>query len=237
MSKKKNIVVIQDLAQTFLYPTKQKNNKLFGDFIILSFGYSKIFDLNHGGIVLSNNQYFKDFGEQFNKGLKKTNINYDAKNKYIKWYEHSFIKNKKFSIEDIKSFAKGLYLIKFKVKTLKKIYLSMTSLAKESSKRSRLLKNYIKFFNRLNINILHSKTTMIPWRFSFLTNCKKQIILEKLRKKNFDASSYYPNIAKRFNKSKKRYNNADKIEKKIINLWLTNKYNKKKILDQVNIVK
>jgi len=235
--KKKNIVVIQDLAQTFLYPTKKINNKLIGDFIILSFGYSKIFDLNHGGMVLSNDSYFRLFGEKFDEGLKKININYKTKNKYIKWYEQFFIKNQKFMVKDLKVFAKELYLIKFNVKIFKKIYLSITSLAKESSKRSKLLKDYIKIFTKLDVHILHSKSTMIPWRFSFLVNTKKEIILDKLRKKNFDASSYYPNIAKRFDKSKKKFNNADKIEKKIINLWLTNKYNKKKILDQVNIVK
>lgn len=235
--KKKNIVVIQDLAQTFLYPTKKINNKLIGDFIILSFGYSKIFDLNHGGMVLSNDSYFRHFGEKFDEGLKKININYKTKNKYIKWYEQFFIKNQKFMVKDLKVFAKELYLIKFNVKIFKKIYLSITSLAKESSKRSKLLKDYIKIFTKLDVHILHSKSTMIPWRFSFLANTKKEIILDKLRKKNFDASSYYPNIAKRFDKSKKKFNNADKIEKKIINLWLTNKYNKKKILDQVNIVK
>jgi len=235
--KKKNVVIIQDLAQTFLYSTKKKNNKLFGDFIILSFGYSKIFDLNHGGMVLSNNQYFTQFGEKFDKGLKKLNINYKAKNRYIRWYEQFFIKNRKFLIKDLKVFANDLYLIKFNAKIFKEIFSSMTILSKESSKRSILLRNYIKIFTKLNVHILHSKSTMIPWRFSFLSNIKKEIILYKLRKKNFDASSYYPNIAKRFEKLKKKYNNADRIEKKIVNLWLSKNYNKKKILDQGKIVK
>ena len=203
----------------------------------MSFGYSKIFDLNHGGMVLSNNQYFTQFGEKFDKGLKKLNINYKAKNRYIRWYEQFFIKNRKFLIKDLKVFANDLYLIKFNAKIFKEIFSSMTILSKESSKRSILLRNYIKIFTKLNVHILHSKSTMIPWRFSFLSNIKKEIILYKLRKKNFDASSYYPNIAKRFEKLKKKYNNADRIEKKIVNLWLSKNYNKKKILDQGKIVK
>ena len=39
--------------------------------IILSFGYSKIFDLNHGGIVLSDNYDFYNYANKFNSKIQK----------------------------------------------------------------------------------------------------------------------------------------------------------------------
>ena len=50
--QKKGIIVIQDLAQTFISNKKKINeNELFGDIILLSFGYSKIFEIGQGSIM------------------------------------------------------------------------------------------------------------------------------------------------------------------------------------------
>ena len=56
-AKQKKILVIQDLAQTFFSNSVNKNRKyIFGDILILSFGYSKIFDLKGGSLILTKNK-------------------------------------------------------------------------------------------------------------------------------------------------------------------------------------
>ena len=71
---------------------------------------------------------------------------------------------------------------------------------------------------------------------SFLTN-KRDEYLRIIRKSGYDASSYYPNIARVFNKRKETFKNSDIIEKKIVNLWLSKNYNLKKVKDQFNMLK
>ena len=82
-------------------------------------------------------------------------------------------------------------------------------------------------FKNHNIQLVHSASIFSPWRFSFLTS-NRDYYLRLIRKKGFDASSYYPNIGRVFNKGKK-FINSDSIEKKIINLWLSKDYNFNKI--------
>ena len=93
LKKIKNIFLIQDLAQTF-FCKENMDKDIFGDFVILSFGYSKIFDLGHGGIVLSNNKKFYNFGVNFNRSIKRSNISETAKKNYLEWYNNVIEKDR-----------------------------------------------------------------------------------------------------------------------------------------------
>ena len=63
----------------------------------------------------------------------------------------------------------------------------------------------------------------------FLFLVKKNKILKVLRDSKYDASSYYLAL--------KNYKNSARLEDKIINLWLDNKINKRKIYGQYQIIK
>jgi len=232
----KKIFIIQDLAQTFFCKENIKND-IFGDLIILSFGYSKIFDLDHGGIVLSNNKKFYNYGIEFNEKIKNINVPDISKKKYLKWYNDVIIKNKKNNLKNLKSFASKIYLIKFKNKKLIEINNSLNLLSKEFKRRNSLLKIYREKIRNLNLNIIHSKNTFIPWRFSFLIN-NKEFYLKLIRKNGNDASSYYPNIGRVFSnkENKNSYVNSDFIQEKVINLWLTKEYNKNRIKKICNLL-
>jgi len=225
----KKIFIIQDLAQTFLNKENIKSD-VFGDLIILSFGYSKIFDLDHGGIVLSNNDKFYNYGLKFDEKIKNTNVSNIGKKKYLRWYDDVIIKKKKNSLKNLRSFASKIYLIKFNNKKLTQINNSLNLLSKEFKRRNSLFKVYKKKITKLKLNIIHSKDTFIPWRFSFLIN-NKDFYLKLIRKKGNDASSYYPNIGRAFSnkKNKNSYVNSDLIQEKVINFWLTKEYNRNRI--------
>ncbi len=232
----KDILVIQDLAQTFFNKKDYNNSDVFGDMIILSFGYSKIFDLNHGGIVLSNNYDFYNYAHKFNSKIRNNKVSEIAKLKYLKWYHEVVEKKKKLNKNILHKFASKLYLIKFNRNKINRIFDSINKIDNEYKKRKKLLYFYRKFFNNQRVKFLHSKNTMIPWRFSFLIKNKKKF-LKNVRDKGYDASSYYPNLGRIFSNKSNLFTNSDDIEKKIVNLWLTNDYNIKKIKDQSNILK
>lgn len=236
LKKIKDVLIIQDLAQTFICKENIKKD-LFGNLIIFSFGYSKIFDLNHGGIVMSNNTAFHDFGVNFNENIKNTNISSVGKNKYLKWYNNAVTKKKKFNFTELKTFAYNIYLIKFDSRKLIKMNKSLNILSKEFKRRMFLFNIYKKKIKESNLDIIHSEDVFTPWRFSILMN-QKNSYLTKIRKKGIDASSYYPNIGRIFSikKYKETYINSDLLEKKIINFWLTKEYNQNKIYKTCNIL-
>lgn len=232
----KNLFIIQDFAQTFFHKKKLLNKDIFGNMIILSFGYSKIFDLDHGGIVLSDEKKFYDYGLNFDKKIVNKKIPLLAKKRYLNWYSKVIEKRKKLQEKNLKSFASKIYLIKFNNKKMKDIYNSIKLIDNEFQQRSKKFKFYKKLFQTLKVKILHSDDFFIPWRFSFLISNRDKF-LKIIRKKGYDASSYYPNIARVFNKKKEKFKNSDIIEKNIINLWLTKNYDLKKIKEQFNLFK
>ncbi len=229
LKKIKNIYIIQDLAQTY-FNKKNIKKDIFGDLIILSFGYSKIFDFGHGGIVLSENNRFYEYGIKFNDNLKNKKISNVYKNKYLNWYNNTIINKKSSSKNKLQSFASKIYLIKFNNKTLNKINRSIDLINIDYKRRFKLLKIYKSKFKNFDIRLIHSTSTLSPWRFSFLID-NRDFYLGLIRKKGFDASAYYPNIGGVFNREKK-FINSENIEKKIINLWLTKDYN----LNKINII-
>tara|TARA_Y100001958_G_C21236395_1_gene562917 strand:- start:155 stop:1219 length:1065 start_codon:yes stop_codon:yes gene_type:complete len=236
LKKIKDILVIQDLAQTFLNKKNYNKSDIFGDMIILSFGYSKIFDLNHGGVILSDNYDFYNYAIKFDKKIKNNKVSDIAKSKYLNWYNEVVEKKKKFKKNILHKFASKLYLIKFNKNKIKRIFASINKIEEEYQKRKKLLYLYKKFFSNQQVKFLHSKNTLIPWRFSFLIE-NKENFLKNVRNKGYDASSYYPNLGRIFSNQTNLFINSDNIEKKIVNLWLTNDYNIKKIKDQSNILK
>jgi dTDP-4-amino-4,6-dideoxygalactose transaminase len=224
-----DLIIVQDLAQTFISNNKNKNLKeLFGDIIILSFGYSKIFDLSHGSIMLSKNKDIYNFIKK-KKVFPNADIN-KYKEKYLIWYKNKFLKNFPIKKKETQLFAKRLYLINFNKQFYKKIYYKVTNLKKEEIRMNKLFKIYKNIFVSKKIRIIDTKKKFIPWRFSFLVKRNRNKILYELRDNGFDASSYYKSLNVKSKKT--RY-----FDKKVINLWLDNQVSEEKILLQYKIIK
>lgn len=229
--------IIQDLAQTLFFSDKLKNSKyMFGDFLVTSFGYSKVYDFSHGSYLFYKDKRLKEFSSKFSKQYiknvpKKKFL--EAKKNYLYWYENVYIKNKNINLSHIKKFARYLYLVKPKNNIKSLIDKKLSQIKFEEDRREKLKKIYIKNLKPSNYLPVVANSYSCLWRLSLLSNHKKKIIRE-IRSKKYDISSYYPNIASRF--TKKKFRNASIIENKIINLWLTKNYNKKKIVEVCKII-
>ena len=82
---------------------------------------------------------------------------------------------------------------------------------------------------------MNSAIPSFNWRFCFLVDKHRSKIISTLRNEKMDVSSYYPNVGSRFTKN--LFPNSDIIEKKVVNLWLTREYDKKKIFKQCYFIK
>lgn len=237
--KKNNVLIIQDIAQTFFLPNKKKNSKFFfGDICITSFGYSKIFDYSHGSYIFFDSKELLDFSKNFSKKYLKKNNTIDlvkSKKLYLDWYNNIYLSNKKITSLQLSKFIKNLYLIKANKILQKKIDKNLNNFRHEFKRRNKLAKIYQKNLNHKDITKINSGIPSFQWRYCFLVNRKRSEVISKLRENDIDVSSYYPSVGSRF--VKKSFPNSDLLEKKIVNLWLTKEYNKKKILKQCSIIK
>ena len=226
-AKEKNIFIIQDLAQTFISSSKKNNDDyIFGDILIISFGYSKVFDLNGGALILTKNQ---NLYEELNKVKMSENEKISgSKQKYLDWYHNDFSKKRKIYLSKVK-FANALYIKPYKKKYDRQILQSLKFLNKEEKRRIKILNIYNEIFNHKKIKIINNKSNLIPWRFCFLIKKNRNKILKCLREKKYDASSYYLALTHK--------TESLKLEKQIINLWMDKSKNKKKIVEQFNIIK
>ena len=228
-AKKRGILLVQDLAQTFISFSKYKNKKfIFGDIIIISFGYSKIFDLNGGAILLAKNK--KLFEELKQIKFKKNNENLNqVKNNYLNWYHNNFAYNRIIDIAHTQKFAKKLYIKPYHREFDNKIFLSLKRLKNEEQRRQKILKIYKKIFNHKNIKILNKDISLLPWRFCFLVKRNRDKILSILRNNKYDASSYYLAL--------KNFKNSARLENEIVNLWMDKNMSKNKVCNQYKIIK
>lgn len=237
--RENNVFIIQDIAQTFFLPNKKENFKqFFGDVCITSFGYSKIFDHSHGSYIFFDSEELISFSKKFLKlYLKKTNKKEFLKSKklYLEWYNKIYLKNKKITTKQLSGFIKNLYLVKTNNVIRKNINRDLVNFKKEFKRRNSLYKYYRKNLNLKKIKLMNSAIPSFNWRFCFLVDKHRSKIISKLRNEKMDVSSYYPNVGSRFTKN--LFPNSDIIEKKIVNLWLTKEYDKKKIFKQCYLIK
>jgi dTDP-4-amino-4,6-dideoxygalactose transaminase len=229
--------IIQDLAQTLFFNDYKKNSQfLFGDVVITSFGYSKVFDFSHGSYLYLNSNEIKGFYKIFSKKFIKnysSSVFLKAKKKYLDWYNNIYIKKKKINTNQLSKFAKYLYLVKPKIEIKKKIDKRLLNIKSEEYRRKKLKKIYLDNLTLKKDSLIASKNHSCLWRLGFLIKNKNKII-KAVRDSKFDISSYYPNIGSRF--TNKKFKNSSIIENKIINLWLDRNYNKKNIIQICNLI-
>jgi hypothetical protein len=118
---------------------------------------------------------------------------------------------------------KNLFIqsINFRVlPTLKSLLEKEKSITQHRIKLASLYKDLLK--NCPKIEILESENGAVPWRFSCLIkDINTGSLCDVIRKKGFDISSWYPNLANMFIRDYSRaLRNANILEETIINLWI-----------------
>ena len=245
---KENVKLIEDVAQAM--GARDNNNKILGstgDISILSFGNTKILDLEEGGALLTNDKktYFKSL--KLRKNIKNVNIN-SLKKLYKPLYYKIFNmgqENKKiFDLFNIFSdLFKNLYIRNTSQKQAKKIFNKLDSLENEIKHRRKIYSIYEKNIKKNNkIIFFKPQKNFVPWRFNFkIKKNYRDKLIKHIRNRGFDISSWYPNSKNWFFEGKKQKNNNFKVseylDKSLINLWVTKNYSSlkaKKLASEIN---
>lgn len=228
--KSKGIFVLEDSAQNI-------NLSKYSDASIMSFGHTKILETNNGGGAIFTNDelLYKNFKKQkINLQKKPSNLNELFNNYREKYY--SIMKNKS---ED--SIYKSIFHLQMKSKETFIYDMDYNEELVEEIKKINYIKNernyranlYNKYLEEKNI-YKSKKDYDVLWRYSFLYKGNREELLKRVREKSIDISSWYPALHKFYsNQPEDEFNNANIIEKEIVNLWVDLQYSENKILDDI----
>lgn len=229
------ILMIEDCASclgSFSEKYGQVGN--LGDYVIYSFGYSKIADLGKGGMLSSDRDLCNACSilnamNSYDEKTRKMEDAFSSAYRYARYKSHDYEPVAKmmcdelflYAIDDSESFKKLLEdkeLIQNMIEKHKNNYDLYDSLLASSLNRYRYNKG------------------SVPWRFSLLIDTdKRRAIIDRLLQSGLPVSDWYPNITEMFCKSKIELPGVDILEKRIVNFPLdTDEETIKKICDCVN---
>ena len=234
--ERNEIIMIEDCASSL----GSENSKYgmcghIGDYVVYSFGYSKIVDIGEGGLLSSNKNL--DKAKRLLEEFPLIDRTIEEQNKLL-YYEYRIARYKTSNYTNVKNlFNDHLFLNRIKQKDIDELFCD--GFIDDSIKKHH--ENYNIYNSLLNKNLVRYKYNegSVPWRFSLLLDKKtKKEIIDTLLFNNLPVSDWYPNVTVLFNEHKKFLPGVDMMEEKIINFPLDiNEETIKKICVSINNAK
>ena len=230
MCKKKNVIIIEDAAQTY-----KVSDSLIS---IVSFGHTKIFETELGGgiaftddelvykkmktIKQSINERPQNADELFDEYREKY---YDiVKNSNDECEKHNKLKGLQLDSKDT-----FIYDLSENGEILEKLKIKDEIINDRIAKKNL----YDRYLDRSYVNIPNEEENVL-WRYTFIYKGNREKLLEDARKEGIDISSWYPALSNIYNNSK--LENADIIQNRVINLWITNDHSEERIKYEIEIL-
>ncbi|SHI41105.1 dTDP-4-amino-4,6-dideoxygalactose transaminase [Clostridium cavendishii DSM 21758] len=234
VAHEKGCFVLEDAAQTISLSE-------FSDASIMSFGHTKILETEQGGGAIFTDDERLYGNLKIEKALikiKPKNINelfdtYREKYYYImKNKQEGFNNYKEIYNLQINSKDTFIYDADENNEILEKVK-DIDVIIKERNKRGKLYEKY------LDNSLVDKAQGMydVLWRYSFLYKGNREKLLEKVREKNIDISSWYPALYHFYlGEKKQEFLNSKIVEEKIVNLWVNVNRAEEKIKQDIQII-
>jgi dTDP-4-amino-4,6-dideoxygalactose transaminase len=243
LAGKFNIPVIEDAAQAMGGNFNGKVLGSFGDFSVLSFGHTKIIDVDSGGALLFDKDEYMEKIVKIEKELTLLKQNQKLGEIYSKTYYTlmALARCNKSLAALFSSFPhifKDLYLYgRFDQNIISKIYKKLPELKELVYKRNENAEFYRKHL--IHPAIVHPdyKGNGVSWRYSFLIKGdKQQEISEAVRKKGVDLSNWYYPVHLMYEINPPKLKNTEYAGNHIFNLWVLPTMTKKELKKNVGAV-
>lgn len=239
--RKKNIVLIEDAAQA--QGGRDADGHLIGsigDVSVLSFGHTKILDVEGGGgaVLTDDNQFAEDARKMLATLKPKRPDNDILANIYSRLYymiQEAGQHDSRFfhMFDSFPECFKPLYLYSADEKQAHRIMDALGGLEEEIRQRSRAAEVYKKrLCRRSEIHFFRPQGRPVPWRFTFRVPAdKRDFLLRAVRENGYDISAWYPAVPTwtvEGRMQKKGFPIAEVLEKEVVNLWVNHEYSQKK---------
>lgn len=196
----------------------------FGNAAFYSFGYAKIIDAGAGGaFVVKSKTLFKKAVAITEKLPKKSESLTAAQKEFDASLRELRNKDLYHSIKDLYTRYMPYLIHRADPGIVGKISNRCRLFPDNIKERDKKSDMYSKMLNHSDIEHLPQKQGSVCWRYSILVSEEiRDLILERLRKKGFHASAWYPPVHHLFNKNMKasEFPGAAQFGKRIINLWV-----------------
>lgn len=233
LAKERNIFVLEDAAQSYYFDKS--------DASIISFGHTKIFQCEGGGgaVFTDDINLYNSIIEQKKQLPEKPDNIEELFNYYREDYYNIM---KKFKGDKLYYYMRKLQLDNKKtfiydLSNNENLLNLLDSYEKILEGRIKRRKLYDKYLNKNNIKLPLINQNEGLWRYTFLYKGNRDKLLEDVRAKDVDISSWYLSLHKFYSSnSDDKFKNSITIEKEIVNLWVTPQYSENKILEDINKV-
>lgn len=217
----KDIILIEDAAQAL--PSSDYQTE--ADYLLLSFGHSKVIDTKFGGALVAKNQNDYIKVDEYIKSIKITyeqvkHLGVDYSKKYYEiWNQRKQNKEitKQYS-EFFKDFS-DLYL-------LNDDHVNWEQISNYLDKESELFNLRNDNFNLYQESLIDIPLTIIKptsqwplWRLSCLVDDKRDELVDFLRDENIDVSTWYPNLDEFYNEAQ-NCPKAEVFSNRVVNFWV-----------------
>ena len=226
LSKKKNILLIEDIAGAFGGKVGKKYFGSFSDFCVGSFGQGKIIDMSYGGFLSTNNfEVFKK-ANILKKNLKKYSYKsykmYKQVNKVYDLILQKKISKRKFNSSELDKYFLGIVNERiFNKSFIKKLNFKINNIDKINSLRNKKAKYFEKLLKFKDFKSINHENGSVYWRKNFIIYQNSFDIISYLNRHKIYARKYYPPLNMIFPFINKKLNNSQKSYRKIINFWVS----------------
>lgn len=244
------VMLIEDLAQAFggeYEPGRPFGSE--GDISIVSFGHTKIIDAGGGGGLLTDDDALAHEARLMAENLPDKPKDAEILGRlYREMYYLTWNSGRKYSrffkmFDMFPEMFEPLYLFKATDNTASNILKAIDRLPEEVTRRRELGDFYFEALSNVEeIKFFKPSGSGIPWRFTFQVDAdRRDPLLETVRKKGFDISSWYPSISEWTpegrSQGKEQFPIANRLESEIVNLWVSEGYTAKKAKGVVEEIK
>lgn len=229
--RRHGVPVVEDAAMSLGGSLCDRPLGSFGDVSILSFGYSKIIDVGHGGAALTDDD---ELADRLRAEAERLPAMPDELPRLARDYRSAYYGLKELAGDNPRLNARfasladtfrELYLFRFDARRAGVIDRALDRLDDEVAARRRKAEIYREELAGSGISLLLPRRGAVPWRFNvMLPSVRQQEVTEALRAAGFDASNWYPALYRWFETGRAQsptlFANAHAIESGILNLWL-----------------
>jgi len=229
IAKKKNWIVIEDVAPALGAKIGNKYAGSFSDISITSFGIGKVIDLNIGGMLCVNSKSLYDDAKNIYDSLPL----YDEKMRALIYETYPPLywraiegleqnrDNSEFGNMVAKQFKDALISRSLPGDAfLMELEKAFDNLKTETEIRTERAKYFQSTIKNINIEVVPHNEGATYWRQNILVKNKRDMLLDYLKNNGIKAQKHFPSIDRLvFKRKDEEYKKSDLIASRIINLW------------------
>lgn len=242
------ILIIEDAAQAqgATYPDGTPVGAM-GDLSLVSFGKTKILDLNGGAVLMTDSSEIHSRCHELSQKLPPRPSNIDdlfasyRSLYYENWHARNIDHSALVRIGKLYIPFRQAFFHRANEVVANRIISALPNLRAEKMARLKLATEYTQRLSGLyEIKLINLAGGSVPWRYVILVpEHDRDFLIEDLRKANLDASSWYPSLTNFFPKDGDHNSlpQATAFENQVVNLWVNPGYGINHIRDVCSLMR